>query len=269
MKRWTAKEEQELVLLINNGVLYKEIAYKFGRGLGSIKHKAMQLGIKSKNNPTIPKNIEDNQLQCKKDYESKIPDTILALETYIDPKTKILHKCKVCGYKYKSSPKTVLQSSKCPQCSGHIKTTHKYIEEVGKVNKNVTVIGEYIAANSNIEHKCNTCGNTWYPSPNSILKGHGCPKCCNSTQHFDTNPAILYVVYFPKLNLYKVGITSNLSNRQKSFGHTSEILYIREFNNGIEAKNLEAKYLINVKDLLINTGKLKSGNTETFRMPNK
>ena len=49
-----------------------------------------------------------------------------------------------------------------------------------------------------------------------------------------------------------------------NFGYKPEIIFIREFNNGKDAFLLEKEWLLNLKEYLVNTNKLKSGNTETF-----
>lgn len=77
---------------------------------------------------------------------------------------------------------------------------------------------------------------------------------------------IVYVVYFPDLFLYKVGITNNVECRIKQFGQPCVILKTQECEP-TEAAELERKLLKSVA--LINTGALNNGNTETFMQPSK
>lgn len=81
---------------------------------------------------------------------------------------------------------------------------------------------------------------------------------------YDSN--IVYVLYFPDLFLYKVGITSSVDRRIKEFGHPCVVLKTQEYEP-IEAAQLERNLLKSVT--LINTGALNSGNTETFMQPSR
>lgn len=59
-----------------------------------------------------------------------------------------------------------------------IKKSHiEYVNEVNKINPNIEVVETYKGARAKILHKCSICGYEWYPTPNSVLTGRGCPKC--------------------------------------------------------------------------------------------
>lgn len=75
----------------------------------------------------------------------------------------------------------------------------------------------------------------------------------------------LYIVTFPELNLHKVGISRDPSHRFKAFGARCEILSLIEGKYS-DIEKLE-KYLLNyIKPHLYNSGQLKSGNTETYKL---
>ena len=59
------------------------------------------------------------------------------------------------------------------------KTTKQFIEELKVVNSEITVIGDYINANTKIKVK-HTCGHQWNPTPHNLLKGNSCPRCNES-----------------------------------------------------------------------------------------
>ena len=46
----------------------------------------------------------------------KYNSDIIALDEYIDSKTKIKHKCLICGYEWSTSPTTILNGGGCPRC---------------------------------------------------------------------------------------------------------------------------------------------------------
>lgn len=63
-----------------------------------------------------------------------------------------------------------------------IKRTHKeFIEELKAISNSIQVIGTYQKNIVPIHCKCLICGYEWYPTPKTLLKGRGCPRC---TGHF-------------------------------------------------------------------------------------
>ena len=71
-------------------------------------------------------------------------------------------------------------------------------------------------------------------------------------------------MYFKNLTIYKIGVTNNIQKRLKTFGYKPEVILILNFKTGKEAKELESIWLKNILPYKINTGLLRSGNTETF-----
>ena len=73
----------------------------------------------------------------------------------------------------------------------------------------------------------------------------------------------VYIVYFPCLDLYKVGITKNVLKRIKQFGTEAHVVYDKNCKDHISAKSLEKELLSMVEK--ISSGLLTTGNTETFK----
>jgi len=105
MKQWTKDEEEFLKICIENSWIFKDIANELDRGLGSIKHKAMELKIKAKS-------------KCKttQQYMQELPKDIEVVDEYINNYTKIEHKHS-CGYIWKTKPITILRGHSCPACN--------------------------------------------------------------------------------------------------------------------------------------------------------
>lgn len=105
---------------------------------------------------------------------------------YKNANTRALHLCKVCGYEWMAYPSNVLSGKGCKRCFDKIsadirrKTHEVYVAQVNSINTNIAVLGEYVNARIPIKHKCRICGHEWNVSPDSILQGHGCPKCIES-----------------------------------------------------------------------------------------
>lgn len=62
-----------------------------------------------------------------------------------------------------------------------IKRTHDdFIEELNTVTNSILVLGTYQKNTLPIHCKCLICGHDWFPTPKSLLKGHGCPQCAGN-----------------------------------------------------------------------------------------
>ena len=109
--------------------------------------------------------------------------TVKAVEKYIGAKSKILHHCMVHDIDFCATPSDVLQGHGCSMCKSEkiskklSKTHEQYIEDVKKVNPNISVIGKYVNANNYVLHKCLKDGYEWNARPANVLSGFGCPKC--------------------------------------------------------------------------------------------
>ena len=114
-------------------------------------------------------------------FESKvfnINPNIFLLSDYSGNKNTIKCKCKIDNYEWNATPTHLLSGIGCPKCAGvATKTTQEFIDELYNINKNIEVIGEYHGNKKGIECKCLIDGHIWSPSPNSLLRGRGCPKC--------------------------------------------------------------------------------------------
>ena len=251
--RWEEDENELLTAFIAYKWLYKDIAVELNRSEYSIGKQASKLNIKSKNS--------NNKKKTTKQYKDELPLDILVLESYINSYTKIQHRHS-CGYIWDTAPCHILSGHGCPLCAGNIKKTTKQYKD--ELPSNIKVVEKYINNNTKIKHK-HSCGHIWSSTPHNILRGHSCPACYNKG-FSDELPAVTYCIYFKEFDLYKVGISNNYINRLKKFGSLPEIIFLREFDLGKDAMKLENLWKENLKEYLVNTGLLRSGNTETFRI---
>lgn len=116
----------------------------------------------------------------------KVNPNILVVGKYINIKTPIAHKCLVHDIEWITTPGSVLQGTGCPKCgiekisAKNRKSHEQYISEVKEKNPSIIVLEEYVDINIPILHKCSIDGCEWKASPNSILRGAGCPQCHES-----------------------------------------------------------------------------------------
>ena len=65
---------------------------------------------------------------------------------------------------------------------GRKRTHEQYVDEVAKVNQNISVIERYVNNRTAILHRCNIDGYEWSVVPYSILCGKGCPVCAGNAK---------------------------------------------------------------------------------------
>ena len=143
----------------------------------------------------------------------------------------------------------------------------EYLNKLLKINPTIIAVENFISICTPILHKCLACENEYKVSPQSKLRGRGCKYCDTPGGIRLDKPGVTYLVYDKERKLFKIGITGkNLIDRMKDIGIKNyEILVVRKFNTGKEARDLERQWLFSVKGFKLNTGLLKNGNTETFK----
>lgn len=195
------------------------------------------------------------------EYQKQLLNTeYVVVGTYQTADKHILHRHIICGHEWFIAPSSILQGRGCPECfKNNKKKTHKKYEEE-LLNTEYVVLQPYINCYTKILHKHLVCGHEWLVRPQDILAAKGCPECA---VHGPSKANIVYLLYFPEINLYKYGVSNDPIRRSQELGYKSKILRTEEFSTYKEAKVREKYLLSTVK--LVNTGLLKSGNTETFR----
>lgn len=123
------------------------------------------------------------------DYVSELKyvnPNVVAIETYINSTTPILHYCKIHNEYWNISPDCALCGNGCPKChrerqSNSLRKSQKeYEDDVFAINPNLIVLGKYTGSHVPLLHKCKVCRFEWSPQPTSILSGQGCPQCRQS-----------------------------------------------------------------------------------------
>jgi hypothetical protein len=118
------------------------------------------------------------------DMETINPN-IEIIGSYIDNRTHITVKCLRHGTIWGTMPQTLYLGGGCEQCrvekiSKASRFKHEdFIKAVEVANPNVEILGEYQGRNRQIETRCKIHNIVWYPRPDSILDGRGCPDCAN------------------------------------------------------------------------------------------
>ena len=110
-------------------------------------------------------------------------DTIEILGKYINTKTKIQCKCKICGYEWKAIPEVLLNGNGCRKCGRIIaaektKIKHSdYLISFRERHPTVELLTEYIGCSKPITCHCVVCNHTWVTTPINEKDYTGCPHC--------------------------------------------------------------------------------------------
>lgn len=110
---------------------------------------------------------------------------IEVLDKYVDNNTKIKVRCKVDGHEWYSTRRRLInQNHGCPKCYGNNKKSHEdFIKEFYEKNpnaENIEILSEYKNNKTKIKCCCKVDGHIWYAIGDSLLRGHGCPKCAGN-----------------------------------------------------------------------------------------
>lgn len=116
------------------------------------------------------------------DRMNKNKPNIEILGKYVNCKTKILCKCKICNFEWETVP-MVLNKEKhgCPSCANVARKTHNsFIKELNNINPNIEIKDTYKRMKSKILCECSICKHQWYSTGDALLQYRGCPKCYKS-----------------------------------------------------------------------------------------
>jgi hypothetical protein len=202
-------------------------------------------------------------------YEEKLFEKeieFFPLERYINSYTHIEHIC-LNDHVWKARPDSILNGHGCPHCFGNAKLTDEMFR--ARLPDTLKALEPYKGTSHKIKHECLICSHVWKVEPHSTMRGHGCPKCAKYGLS-PNEPCYLYLVSFEndEILYYKLGISKNsdLSYRYKGDWNRFAMkkLWDVYLPTGDIAKALEQSLLSMNSNFLLNTGLLKSGNTESL-----
>ena len=108
---------------------------------------------------------------------------IIALENYVNAKTKIKFKCLKDGHIWESEPYRVMNGTGCPMCSNRIKKTEDdFIQMLAERNPDVELISKYNSMHERALFRCRVCDYEWKTSPSHLVATSRtrCPRCYGS-----------------------------------------------------------------------------------------
>lgn len=96
--------------------------------------------------------------------------------------------CKTCGYRWETTPESVVRGSGCYKCftkklsESRLKSHEQVVSELAEKNPNIEMIGTYHNSNELVKGRCKTCGYEWDMNISHVLGGTGCPQCAGKLQ---------------------------------------------------------------------------------------
>ncbi len=126
-----------------------------------------------------PQEIVFNQI-----YE-KIPGIDIIGE-YESKSSKLLVKCKECGFEWYSNANRLINGHGCRKCAGKMrrgargyykKSCEQFERELAAIQPTIQLLSLYESAREKVMCCCTVCGNQWMAKASNLLTGCGCPKC--------------------------------------------------------------------------------------------
>lgn len=92
--------------------------------------------------------------------------------------------CRVCGYHWSPTPKSLLGNHGCPKCSGNAKMSHEeFVSSFNEHNPNASTIellGTYQSISKKIKCRCIVCSYEWDARCGDLIYSKsGCPQCAS------------------------------------------------------------------------------------------
>jgi len=147
------------------------------------------------------------------------------------------------------------------------RTNEQYDLDLFDREIDAVAVEDYIDNKTPILHECPK-NHRWKARPIDILHGSTCPSCAEYGFNLE-KPAIVYHISFEyeDIEYYKLGITNRTVQERFASDwkrYNMKVIWIKQFNWGLEARELEKLLLAKYSNYLINTGALISGNSETL-----
>lgn len=120
------------------------------------------------------------------EYIRSLPQNIEPIGLYVNSRTKIQVKCKICNYIWHAPSRSFKKGHGCPECGKKISlsvkkwniTQEQFLNKIpSDLSSNILVLDTYAHQRGEIKVKCLKCDDVWISQPCRLYKGYGCEKC--------------------------------------------------------------------------------------------
>lgn len=114
---------------------------------------------------------------------TRLHSNIEVVGHYVNNRVPILHKCIIDDCEWYAAPTNILKGKGCPICGLDrrvklsTRTHNEFVDLLYNINPNIEVVGQYTRAKDKVALRCKIDGCEWEATADSVLHGHGCPKC--------------------------------------------------------------------------------------------
>lgn len=116
---------------------------------------------------------------------NKIDKSVKVMSDYNGTREKVKLECLRCKHEWESRATDLYKKNRtlCPICNKNLKiaeqtkTHNEFLEEVEKLNLDITLLNKYQTKRQKIKYRCNKCGNESEVYPSSLLSGSSCAIC--------------------------------------------------------------------------------------------
>ena len=181
------------------------------------------------------KNAIRQRILTQNEFENKmrgINPNIEIIGKYDCMTSRVKVKCKVCGNIWNPIADNIIRGKGCRKCAIESSAKRRrisqseYMIRVKKINPNIILQSEFLGTQKKIDVKCAVCEHRWHTDANSLLQGHGCPKCAKSATSF------MEQFIYNSLNIAAEGV--EVFSRDKTVMGQELDIYIPEKNYAIE-----------------------------------
>lgn len=110
--------------------------------------------------------------------------SVRVIGKYINASVKLQVECKKCGYQWDARYGDLSKGHACPECGKKkcgMSQRMSHEEFISRINEmfdnSIEPLEKYTISSVKIKYKCKVCDFEWKAKPNTVLNGHGCPKC--------------------------------------------------------------------------------------------
>lgn len=139
--------------------------------------------------PICAKNkVAENRRFTHEEFVKKLTSinpNIEVLGKYVNSRTKIKVKCKICGHIWEARANHLIQGTGCEKCyrEGNRKNHEDFIKELFDANDKANtfdILEEYTTSITKIRCRCKICKSEWKTKPITLLVDKtACPVCAN------------------------------------------------------------------------------------------
>lgn len=179
--------------------------------------------------------------EFKEELFNLVGDEYILEDEYINGRTKLNFRHKICGKLWHTTPSEILNGYRCVHCYGNSLLSQEEFEKriYAQRGNEYTVVGKYINFSTKLSIRHNKCNFVWNVVPGTFLgKESGCPKCNQSKGELKIEKYLRdnKITYIPQKKFHNL---TGKNNKPLSYD-----FFLPEYNILIEYQGQQHKYAV-------------------------